>query len=115
GSAPGVLVARIDGVRTKEEADALKGARLWAKRARLPEPGEEEYYHADLIGLEVVDPGGAEVGRVKAVLNHGAGDLIEVTVPGQGTTMLLPFTHDFVPVVDIAAGRLVVDPPIDEE
>lgn len=110
GSAPGALVCRIEGISAREEADALKGERLWADRARLPDPGDEEYYHADLIGLEAVDPGGAVLGRIKAVLNHGAGDLIEIVQPG-AEARLLPFTRAVVPVVDIAAGRLVVDPP----
>ncbi|MBW7922490.1 MAG: 16S rRNA processing protein RimM [Rubellimicrobium sp.] len=113
GQAPGALVARIEGISTKEEADALKGARLWADRARLPAPGDEEYYHADLIGLEVVDPGGAVLGRVKAVPDYGAGDLIEIARPGSDS-LLVPFTRAFVPVVDIAAGRMVVDAPEDE-
>lgn len=113
GTAPGVLVTRIEGISTKEEADALKGARLWADRARLPEPDDEEYYHADLIGLEARDPGGALVGRVKAVLNHGAGDMLEITRAGD-ESLLVPFTRASVPVVDIAAGRLVIDPPVEE-
>lgn len=110
GSAPGALVARIEGISSKEEADALKGERLWADRARLADPGDEEYYHADLIGLEAVDPGGAVLGRVKAVLNHGAGDLLEVAVP-VGEARLFPFTRAVVPTIDLAARRLVIDPP----
>ncbi len=66
--------------------------------------------HADLIGLEVVDTGGARLGRVKAVLNHGAGDLLEIAGAG-GDGLLLPFTHAVVPTVDLAAGRIVADPP----
>lgn len=110
GHAPGALIARIEGIATKEEADALKGARLWADRSRLPDPGDEEYYHADLIGLEVLDPGGAVLGKVKAVLNHGAGDLLEIARAGEDS-LLVPFTRAAVPVVDLAARRVVVDPP----
>lgn len=110
GQAPGALIARIEGIATKEEADALKGARLWADRSRLPDPGDEEYYHADLIGLEVLDPGGAVLGKVKAVLNHGAGDLLEIARAGEDS-LLVPFTRAAVPVVDLAARRVVVDPP----
>ena len=103
--------ARIAGVRSKEEADALRGVRLYVDRSALPEPEDDEYYHADLIGLDVMDTGGEKLGRVKAVLNHGASDLLEVIVPGQREPVLLPFTRAFVPTVDLAARRIVADPP----
>ncbi|MBI1417584.1 MAG: 16S rRNA processing protein RimM [Limimaricola sp.] len=112
GQTAGSLVARIDGILTKEDADALKGLALYADRARLPALPDDEYYHADLIGLEVVDTGGASLGRVKAVLNHGAGDILEVLPPGASDTVLLPFTDAAVPTVDLAAGRIVADPPL---
>ncbi|MDU8912946.1 ribosome maturation factor RimM [Aestuariicoccus sp. MJ-SS9] len=105
------FAARLSGVRTKEEADALRGTRLYAPRDRLPSLPDDEYYHADLIGLTVFDTGGAELGRVKAVLNHGAADLLEVQVPGASNTVLLPFTMAAVPTIDLAAGRIVADPP----
>jgi 16S rRNA processing protein RimM len=105
------LSARLSGVRTKEEADALKGLRLFVDRDRLPETGDDEYYHADLIGLRVMDTGGAELGTVRAVLNHGASDLLEVMGPGLQAPVLLPFTHAVVPTVDVAGGRIVADPP----
>jgi 16S rRNA processing protein RimM len=105
----GGLGARLSGVATKEAADSLKGTTLWVSRDRLPAAGDDEYYHADLIGLEVRDTGGALLGKVSAVHNHGAGDLIEVT--GPGGTLLLPFTREIVPTVDLTAGRIVADPP----
>jgi 16S rRNA processing protein RimM len=105
------LSARLSGVRTKEEADALKGLRLFVDRDRLPEIGDDEYYHADLIGLRVMDTGGVELGTVRAVLNHGASDLLEVMGPGLKAPVLLPFTHAVVPTVDVAGGRIVADPP----
>ncbi len=111
GAARGALVVRISGIRTKEEADALKGTELCAERSRLPSLPDDEFYHADLIGLEVVDTGGAPLGRVRAVQNHGAGDLLEIAAPGATTTVLLPFTRAAVPTVDLAAGRIVADPP----
>tara|TARA_R110000737_G_scaffold296296_3_gene302883 strand:- start:189 stop:707 length:519 start_codon:yes stop_codon:yes gene_type:complete len=104
------FAARMSGIDTKEEADALKGLRLYAPRNRLPALPDDEYYHADLIGLLVVDTGGNELGRVKAVMDHGAGDLLEITVPGN-SSILLPFTMEAVPTVDIEAGRIVADPP----
>ncbi|OWU85613.1 16S rRNA-processing protein RimM [Oceanicola sp. 22II-s10i] len=103
--------ARLGGIATKEQADALKGVRLFAPRDRLPALPDDEYYHADLIGLTVVDTGGAELGRVKAVLNHGADDLLEVQASGQSKTFLLPFTLACVPTVDLSAARIVADPP----
>lgn len=105
------LSARLSGVATKEQADALRGVRLYAPRDALPNLPDDEYYHADLIGLEVTDTGGAVLGRVQAVLNHGAGDLLEVQGPGLTTTVLVPFTLEIVPTVDLAAGRIVADPP----
>lgn len=105
------FAARLSDVRSKEEADALKGVRLFAPRDRLPALPDDEFYHADLIGLEVVDTGGAVLGRVKAVMNHGATDLLELHVPGASRTVLLPFTHAVVPTVDLTAGRIVADPP----
>jgi len=105
------LSARLSGVATKEQADALRGVRLYAPRDALPNLPDDEYYHADLIGLEVTDTGGTVLGRVKAVLNHGASDLLEVQGPGRTTTVLVPFTLEIVPTVDLAAGRIVADPP----
>ena len=105
------FAARIEGVRSKEDADALRGGRLFADRDALPALPDDEYYHADLIGLEVRDTGGAVLGRVKAVLNHGAGDLLEVFGPGLPDTVLLPFTLAAVPTVDLAHGCVVADPP----
>jgi len=103
--------ARIVQVATKEEADALKGTELFAARDMLPSLPDDEYYYTDLIGLEVFDTGGQSVGRVKAVHNHGADDLIEVTGVGTSATVLVPFTQSSVPTVDLGAGRIVIDPP----
>ena len=107
----GGLGARLSGVATKEQADALKGVGLFAERARLPSLPDDEFYHADLIGLEVRDTGGVLVGQVRSVHNHGAGDLLEIYGPGLRETLLLPFTRAVVPTVDVKAGRIVVDLP----
>ena len=107
----GGFAARLSGVTSKEAADALQGTRLYARRDQLPSLPDDEYYHADLIGLTVLDTGGAELGQVKAVLNHGAGDLLEIHGPGLKATVLLPFTRAAVPTVDLAAGRIIADPP----
>jgi 16S rRNA processing protein RimM len=103
--------ARLSGVSTKEQADALKGVRLFAAREKLPSLPDDEYYHADLIGLEVLDTGGTILGHVKTVLNHGAADLLEIAQAGTSATVLLPFTRDAVPTVDLEAARIIADPP----
>ena len=105
------FAARLSGVATKEAADALRGARLYVSREVLPDLEEDEFYHADLIGLTVVDTGGTELGRVKSVLNHGASDLLEIAVKGANQPTLLPFTQSTVPTVDLKTGRIVADPP----
>ena len=110
-SVKGGFAARLSGVGSKEAADALRGVRLHADREKLPPLTEDEFYHADLIGLDVVDTGGAPIGAVRAVLNHGAGDLLEIAPVGGGQPLLLPFTREAVPTVDLASRRIVVDPP----
>tara|TARA_R110000787_G_scaffold170692_5_gene283462 strand:- start:3792 stop:4319 length:528 start_codon:yes stop_codon:yes gene_type:complete len=103
--------ARLPDVSTKEQADALRGTKLFARRDQLPSLPDDEYYHADLIGLKVYDTGGALLGSVKSVQNHGADDLLELQLSGTSTTTFLPFTMASVPTVDLAAGRIVADPP----
>lgn len=105
------LTVRLSSVATKEEADALKGVNLYVPRGRLPSLPDDEFYYTDLIGLEVYDTGGTLLGKVKAVQNHGAGDLLEIHAPGISTTILLPFTRKAVPTVDLTAGRVIADPP----
>lgn len=107
----GGLGARITGVETKEQADALKGISLYVDKKKLPNLPDDEFYHADLIGLAVFDTGGVELGRVQAVHNHGAGDLLDIAGPGLKTSLLLPFTLIAVPTVDLGAGRIIIDPP----
>ena len=104
------FAARIEGVTTREAAEALKGTRLYAPRQRLPALADDEFYHADLIGLTVLDADGAEIGRVRAIHDHGAGDMLEVTGPSGGM-VLIPFTRAAVPTVDLGRGRIVADPP----
>lgn len=111
----GGLGARLSGVATKEDADALRGATLWVDREKLPSLPDDEFYHTDLIGLEVFDAGGAPIGRVRAVQNFGAGDILEIFAPGRRSTLMLPFTRAVVPTVDIKAGRIIADPPEDVE
>lgn len=103
--------ARIDGIVTKEDADALRNTTLFADRAKMPSLPDDEYYYTDLIGLSVLDTGGKVLGTVKNVMDHGAGDLLELNVPGQSETILLPFTQAIVPTVDLPSKRIIADPP----
>ena len=108
---PKGVVARIEGVRDRNAAEALDSVSLYVDRERLPALAEGEFYHADLIGLAAVDPEGRPLGEVVAVYNHGAGDILEVRLTGSGKTELVAFTDAFVPEVDLAARRAVVRLP----
>jgi len=110
GAAKGVLIARLSGVKDRDAAEALRGLRLYLPRVALPPTDADEYYHADLIGLAALLPDGGMIGRVRAVHDFGAGDTLEIERPDT-SPVLVPFTRAVVPVVDMAAGRLVVDPP----
>src|SRR6202161_2826899 len=108
--AKGHLVATLKGVVTREEAERLNGVELYIAREKLPAAAEDEYYHADLIGLSAVTTANELLGRVIAIHNFGAGDIIEIAPPS-GTTLLLPFTNAVVPTVDLAGGRVVIALP----
>jgi 16S rRNA processing protein RimM len=109
------IVARAKEIATPEQADALRGLKLFIERDRLPEPDEDEFYLADLIGLAVFDTAGARLGAVKAVQNFGADDLLEIAPADGAATWWLPFTREAVPTVDIAGGRIVASPPAEDE
>lgn len=109
------LVARARGVETRDQAEALRGLDLYIPRDALAEPDEDEFYLADLIGLEARDSSGAVVGRIKAVENFGAGDLLEIEPAGGGATWWLPFTREAVPDVHIDEGRVTVVPPAEAD
>jgi 16S rRNA processing protein RimM len=108
-----MLVARLKGVTDRDAAESLKSLRLYVARDRLPRPADDEFYHADLVGLAVEIKDGARFGTVKAIHNFGAGDLLEIEPAGGGATMMLPFTQATVPMVDIAGKRIVIEPPVD--
>jgi 16S rRNA processing protein RimM len=110
GAAKGVVVARLSGIVDRNQAEALRGLRLYLPRSALPQTEDEEYYHADLIGLEAVLGDGTPVGQVRAIHDFGAGDTLELARPGAPPVMV-PFTRAVVPSVELAAGRLVLDPP----
>ncbi len=114
-AAKGFFIARIRGVTDRDGAERLRNVDLFVPRDRLPPPAADEYYYADLIGLAAEDTGGHPIGTVIAVHDFGAGDLLEIVPPGGGETLLLPFTAAVAPMVDIAAGRIVLDPPTEIE
>ncbi|MCP3461952.1 MULTISPECIES: ribosome maturation factor RimM [unclassified Bradyrhizobium] len=104
------LVATFKGVTTRDDAERLNGIELYVAREKLPATDEHEYYHTDLIGLAAVTAAGDVLGRVLAIHNFGAGDIIEIAPP-KGTTLLLPFSNAVVPEVDLNGGRVVIELP----
>ena len=110
GEGKGVLIARIDGIDDRDAAERLKGTRLYVRRAALPPPEAEEFYQADLVGLEALRSDGTPMGRVSAVHDFGAGASLEIE-DAAGKSLLVPFTRSAVPQIDIAGGRLVIVPP----
>jgi 16S rRNA processing protein RimM len=109
-SAPQTLIVRFKDIADRDAAEALNGTELSVPRSALGQPADEEYFHADLIGLAAFGRDGAPIGTVIAVHNYGAGDLIEVAPP-RGNAILVPFTRAAVPEIDVPNGRIVVDPP----
>ena len=108
-----MLVVRLAGVDDRDAAAALTNTKVYVDRAALPPPDPDEFYHADLVGLRVETTAGAVLGRVAAVLDFGAGDILEIEPADGGRPVMLPFTLAAVPVVDIAGGRLVAEPPVE--
>ena len=106
-----VVVATISGIADRDAAERLKGLRLYVSRAALPPPEQDEFYHADLIGLPVELEDGTPLGCVRGLDDFGAGDVIEVERRDGGMPLVLPFTREFVPIVDVSARRVVVSPP----
>jgi 16S rRNA processing protein RimM len=106
------VVARLDGVTDRNGAEAVRGQELYVDRSKLPATDDAEYYHADLIGLAAVSSDGVAIGRVVAVQNFGAGDLLEIQLLDGTATEFIPFTNANVPLVDLAAKRVVVVMPV---
>ncbi|AMS39920.1 MULTISPECIES: ribosome maturation factor RimM [Aminobacter] len=104
-----VVVVRFKGVADRNAAEALTGTELFVDRSALPDDGDEgEFYHADLVGLQVRDETGAPVGKVFAVQNYGGGDILEIQYQGR-KGVLIPFTQAAVPVVDVSGGFVAID------
>ncbi len=110
----GEAVVKFEGVSGRLAAEQLKGLELFVDRGSLPAPDEDEFYHADLIGLIAEDEAGRVIGTVRAIHNFGAGDVIEIA-RSDDDTVLLPFTHETVPRVDVKGARLVVAVPEEVE
>ncbi len=109
-----MLVARVEGAADRAAAEALTGVELFIAREKLPAPDDEdEFYLADLIGLRAQTREGVDIGRVIALRNFGAGDILEVAPKAGGETLMFPFTRAVVPVVNVAEGKVVIEPPID--
>ncbi len=106
------LIARLKDVEDRTAAEALRGTELYVERARLKKPKPDEFYLADLIGLAALTPDGTAIGTVVDVPNYGAGDLLEIKPVAGGETLLVLFTKEFVPTVDIAAGKVEVVMPV---
>jgi 16S rRNA processing protein RimM len=113
GGQPDMLIARVEGVASREAAEALNRLRLYAAREQLGATAADEFFAADLIGLRAESASGTILGTIVAVPDYGGGDLLEIAPAGGGPTALLPFTKAFVPAVDLAGGRVVIDPPDD--
>ena len=113
-SKEGEAVIAFEDVRDRNQAEALKGTELFVDRAALPEADEDEFYHADLIGLEVRDSEGRILGKVSALHNFGASDVLEFVRP-DGDTVHIAFTKETVPVLNIADGFIIVAVPEDDE
>lgn len=110
GSARDGLLAKIAGIDDRDAALGLRGLELCVPRTALPEPSEDEYYVTDLIGLEARWPDGRRFGTVRQCADFGAGHVLDVATD-DGRVVSLPFDAASVPSIDVAAGRIVVDPP----
>jgi 16S rRNA processing protein RimM len=109
-TANGMVIVSAAEVTDRDAAQALRGTPLEVDRAALPEAGDDEVYHADLIGMKAETPDGTLLGRLVALHDFGAGEIAEVK-PADGPSLMLPFDPAFVPQIDIAAGRIILDPP----
>ncbi|MDO8605754.1 MAG: ribosome maturation factor RimM [Phaeospirillum sp.] len=111
GEVKGQVIVTLDGVTSREAAEALKGTKFWVSRERLPRTGEDEFLYSDLIGMTAVGLGGQILGTVTAVHDFGAGDVLDIALVPKGSLMV-PFSKDSVPEVDVSGRKLVVIPPV---
>jgi len=111
GKSLGMVFARLGGVDDRDVAEALKGTRLYVSRSALPEPSDDEFYHADLVGVRADLVDGGVLGLIREVHDFGAGSVLEIAGE-EHSVVMVPFTLATVPVVDLASGRVVIDPPV---
>jgi 16S rRNA processing protein RimM len=109
-----VVIAKFHGIDDRNAAEALNGTELYVDREALPEADDDEFYHADLIGLAALSEAGDALGTIVAIHDFGAGAILEIA-PARGPSLLVPFTRGAVPVVDMAGGRVIVSPPVASE
>ena len=112
GQSKGTLIVSIKGMTTRTQAEVLKGTELFIKRKVLPQTDDEEYYHADLLGLNVYNRDGKKMGVVKAIHNFGAGDIVEVVIAETENTVLIPFNNNTVPEIDFVKQEMIVEIPL---
>ena len=110
-----MLVVRLKDVDDRDGAQVLNGVELYLARDKLPAPDPEEFYLADLEGLRAETATGEPIGRVVALRNFGAGDILEIAPASGGDTLMYPFTKAVAPIIDLAGGRIVVEPPTETE
>ncbi|HTH18356.1 MAG TPA: ribosome maturation factor RimM [Magnetospirillum sp.] len=111
GEAKGLVIAKLEGVNDRNAAEALRGVRFYVSRERLPKTDEDEFFYSDLVGLKAEAVDGSVLGTVRGVADFGAGELLDIGLAAGGSLMV-PFTKAAVPVVDVAGGRVVVEPPV---
>lgn len=114
-TAKDVAVAQFEGIVTREAAESLKGMELYVPRSALPAAEAHEFYHADLIDLRAEDTEGRAIGKVIAIHNYGAGDVIEIEREDGGGSVMMPFTHEIVPTINLAENRIVITAPEEVE
>jgi len=106
-----MVVVKVKGIETRSAAAMLTGVEIFARRGQLPEPGEDEFYYDDLVGLEAVTREGKRLGAVAALSNYGAGDILEIAPDGGGETLLFPFNRQVAPAIDFDRGRILLELP----
>ena len=112
GQSKGLLIASIKGMTSRNQAEVLKGTELFIKRKLLPNTDDGEYYHADLLALNVYEPDGKKMGVVKAMHNFGAGDIVEVAIGETEKTVLIPFNNNTVIDIDFVKQKMIVEIPL---
>ncbi|MEE9329082.1 MAG: ribosome maturation factor RimM [Parvularculaceae bacterium] len=109
---PALFIIAAALIKTREQAEALKGTKLYVPRSALPPPERDEFYHEDLVGLIGQTPDGAPFGKIKAVVNHGAGDLLEIiNIPQTKGSVMVTFTKQIVPEINFDSGIIIIDLP----